>query len=100
LCIERISLEFRCLFDGEVGGDSSELEIDHPGDILFALDGGKAIFRKPCDLPKRHRAAWRDRDLAAGEGDHALLFKTENVADLGRRHDAERVIAHANLMEG
>jgi hypothetical protein len=65
------------------------LEIDHLGYILCALDGREAMFREPCEVPERHRAAWRDRDLTAAEGDHALIFKAENVAD------AERVIAPA-----
>jgi hypothetical protein len=83
------------LFDGEVGGDGCGLEIDHPGDILCALDGREAIFREPCQLPERHRAAWRNGDLTATEGDHALISKAENVANLGGRHDAERTISPA-----
>ena len=48
------------------------LEIDHLGDILCALHGREAIFREPCKLPERRRASWRDGDLTASEGDHAL----------------------------
>ena len=86
-------LELNRLFDGEVRGDGCGLEIDHPRDILCALDRREAIFSEPCEVPECHRVAWRDRDLTAGEGDHALIFKTENVADLSGRHDAERVTA-------
>jgi hypothetical protein len=53
------------------------------------------MFREPREVPERHRAAWRDGDLTAGEGDHALIFKAENVADLSGRHDAKRIIAPA-----
>src|SRR5258705_3632700 len=53
------------------------------------------MFREPREVPERHRAAWRDGDLTAGEGDHALIFKAENVADLSGRHDAEWVIPPA-----
>jgi hypothetical protein len=28
------------------------LEIDHPGYILCALDGGEAIFREPGEVPQ------------------------------------------------
>ena len=93
LGVERVSLELKRLFDGEVGGDGCGLEIDHSGDILCALDGRKAIFREPCELPERHLAAWRDGDFTATEGDHALTFKAENIADVSGRHDAEQVIA-------
>src|SRR5258708_38239957 len=95
LCVERVSFELKRLFDGEVGGDGCGLEIDHPGYILWALDGREAIFREPCEAPECHRAAWRDGYLTAAEGDHALIFKAENVADLSGRHNAERVIAPA-----
>ena len=71
------------------------MEIDHPGYILCALDGGEAIFREPGEVPECHRAAWRDGDLTAAERDHALIFKSQDVADLSGRHDAERVIAPA-----
>jgi hypothetical protein len=95
LCVERVSFKLKRLFDGEVGGDGCGLEIDHSGYILCALDGGEAILREACELPECHRAAWSDRDLTAAEGDHALIFKAENIADLSGRHDAERVIAPA-----
>ena len=64
-------------------------------DILCALDGRDATFRSACEIPERHRAAWRDGDLTATEGDHALILKAENFADLSGRHDAKRVIAPA-----
>ena len=75
LCLEHVLLELKRLIDGEIGGDGCRLEIDHLGDILSALDGREAMFRQPCELPEHPRAARRDRDLTASEGDHALVFE-------------------------
>src|SRR5437763_15445908 len=95
LCVAGVSFELKRLFDCEVRGDCCGLEIDHPGYIFSALDCRETIFREPCEFPEPHQAVWRDGNLTATEGDHALIFEAENVADLSGRHDAERVIAPA-----